>query len=535
MARRGPPPGPAEDPPCRWISCEARSTERLFSLEELQALSSDLLGFSPGEIGGAASKASFARALADRCFELDAVEALVDAVVASRTEVDQRVKDLGQKGLGRVEELKAGETFGPFTITKKLGEGPRGIVYLATKEGAPRRRSRSSGIEGYGARRERPGRGTSPEVPPRREGVAREPPFRRRGRDGRRPRLRRVRADRRPAAQRPDLAHGASPLERGARDLEGASSPASAPFTRSASPTARSSSRTSSSRAAKGNAPRPILIDAGGDRLSGPGANGVSAPWGTVAAIKGQSPEVLRGKTADAASDLYGFGALLFEVLTGKPVFAGDAAVDVAVAHLTKEAPRQAPPRRAVGSTRRSTISPRSCSRRRPARAPRTCAPSSTPSSPPRRAVRDPEARVHWRRRRAQRQGRRTARRSLRRAGRALALESTLAQGADPVKVAEAFTMAADQVEAGEDEGSKIKAIEFKKSLLFRAARLYEHTLKDGGERAEQHPRDGGRSSTRAARRRVRSARGDPAPARQVRGARRDAPRPQREERESHS
>src|ERR1700761_3901861 len=90
--------------------------ERLFSLEELLALSSDLLGFEPGEIGGQASKASFARALADRCVELDAVEALVDAVVATRTEVDPRVKDLGQKGVGRAEELKTGDTFGPFTI-----------------------------------------------------------------------------------------------------------------------------------------------------------------------------------------------------------------------------------------------------------------------------------------------------------------------------------------------------------------------------------------------------------------------------------
>lgn len=86
--------------------------ERLFSLDEMVALSTDLLGFDPKEIGGLASKASFARALTDRCAEVDAIEALVDAVLASRTEVDPRVKELAQKGHVRAEELKAGDTVG---------------------------------------------------------------------------------------------------------------------------------------------------------------------------------------------------------------------------------------------------------------------------------------------------------------------------------------------------------------------------------------------------------------------------------------
>src|SRR4051812_38579388 len=112
--------------------------ERLFSLDEMMALSHELLGFEPSEIGAAASKASFARALTDRCLEVDAVEALLDAVLASRSEVDPRIRELGQKGLVQPEELKAGDTFGAFTIVKKLGEGPRAIVYSATKNGADR-------------------------------------------------------------------------------------------------------------------------------------------------------------------------------------------------------------------------------------------------------------------------------------------------------------------------------------------------------------------------------------------------------------
>src|SRR4051812_44701126 len=134
--------------------------ERLFSLDGMMALSKDLLGFDPGEVGGAASKASFARALTDRCAELDAVEALVDAVVASRTEVDARVRDVGAKGLVVPEELKAGDRLGPFTITKKLGDGPRGIVYLTKHEsgGAKSDRvlkvlSRAATVDARGLRR----------------------------------------------------------------------------------------------------------------------------------------------------------------------------------------------------------------------------------------------------------------------------------------------------------------------------------------------------------------------------------------------
>ena len=41
-----------------------------------------------------ASKASFARALTDRCLEIDATEALIDAVLSARAEVDPRFKEL---------------------------------------------------------------------------------------------------------------------------------------------------------------------------------------------------------------------------------------------------------------------------------------------------------------------------------------------------------------------------------------------------------------------------------------------------------
>src|SRR5436190_8477720 len=88
--------------------------ERLFSLEEMMSLSADLLGFDPKDVGGVASKASFARALSDRCAECDALDALVDAVLASSSEVDPRLRKMRGSIAVPPEELKPGAVVGPF-------------------------------------------------------------------------------------------------------------------------------------------------------------------------------------------------------------------------------------------------------------------------------------------------------------------------------------------------------------------------------------------------------------------------------------
>src|SRR5258707_6647217 len=108
--------------------------ERLFSLDELTALSRDLLGLDPEEVGGTAAKASFARALTDRCSQVDALDALVEAVIGSRTDADPRLRDLSQRGFTVEETLSSGRMVGPVLVNRRLGEGGARIGYSAGNE-----------------------------------------------------------------------------------------------------------------------------------------------------------------------------------------------------------------------------------------------------------------------------------------------------------------------------------------------------------------------------------------------------------------
>ncbi|RYG71855.1 hypothetical protein EON77_12680, partial [bacterium] len=114
--------------------------ERLFTLEEMTGMSQRLLGLDPDEVGGRSAKASFAKALTERCVDGDRLEALVDVLVASSARashaLDPRVRELAVTRGREEAEAEAGKTFGPFTVQKKLGESPFATVYLARRTDA---------------------------------------------------------------------------------------------------------------------------------------------------------------------------------------------------------------------------------------------------------------------------------------------------------------------------------------------------------------------------------------------------------------
>jgi eukaryotic-like serine/threonine-protein kinase len=66
----------------------------------------------------------------------------------------------------------------------------------------------------------------------------------------------------------------------------------------------------------------------------------VATEAGTVLGTAGyMSPEQVRGRAADARSDIFSFGAILYEMLSGKRAFHGDSAADTMSAILKEEPP----------------------------------------------------------------------------------------------------------------------------------------------------------------------------------------------------
>ena len=67
--------------------------------------------------------------------------------------------------------------------------------------------------------------------------------------------------------------------------------------------------------------------------------SGGTEPGVVLGTMGYMSPEQVRGKAADKRSDLFAFGTILYEMLSGQRAFRGDTAADTITAILTKEPP----------------------------------------------------------------------------------------------------------------------------------------------------------------------------------------------------
>lgn len=312
--------------------------ERMFELDELFHLSTDLLGFDPQVVGGTDGKGSFARALVARCAAEDALLALADAMQLAKGSLRREVQD-ALNGAG--EPLTPGSKVGSFTVRERLGEGGVGIDYLA--EGADREailkvlRSADARDRSGAARWQTAVRAQraveSPHLAPVLE-VGTLPdgrPWVARGYVAGRLLAERVQRggpmhynELRPVARgvlmalhalhERGLVHGDVKVENVVM----------------VEPTAE---------AKIGNEPTGVLLDGGADRLFarapvGATQTGLVPVFGTAKAI---APELARGGHATVRSDLYAVGCLLYEALTGEPPFLGQSAIDVVAAHLERE------------------------------------------------------------------------------------------------------------------------------------------------------------------------------------------------------
>lgn len=104
---------------------------------------------------------------------------------------------------------------------------------------------------------------------------------------------------------------------------------------------------------------RVKILDFGLAKLTSAGSEDVTlaepaaaatAPGAVLGTVGYMSPEQVRGQPADARSDIFSLGAVLYEMLTGRRAFRGDSAVEVMSAILKEDPEPLSPPSTSTAS-----------------------------------------------------------------------------------------------------------------------------------------------------------------------------------------
>ncbi len=451
--------------------------ETLFDLDELKQLSTKLLGLNPSEVGGGSAKASFARALVDHCAKAEAVEALADAVVAWRPDVGPDLLDLRNRGFQPREELEAGAQVGEVSIVRKLGESALGHTYLAIY------RDRNVRLKLLSSESQRDRKGVErmftavrlasavdhPGLP--RNAIAGVFDTGRRGvmhdyvqgellsdwlqRVGPRrftelPDLLRQILEPLEVLHKNRLTHGNLKLQ----NLLWCVNDAGQQYV--------------------------LLLDPGSNQIRQRRslANGKDNRFCTLGSVDCVAPEQIRGDAPTPRSDVYAYGAILFQLLTGKAPFTSTSAIEALIGHLTRPPP-------AVGTLAEGSSIPPEVEQ---------FLQRLLAKDPSQRPADATELRVMVEA---------AARASMRVLGtvsaeevsrrltellsqpwneeEAAALEATVDVGADANQLAEGFRWISDQLDP--DDGPVVERA--RKAMLFRAARIYEKAT-DQPDAAEQ-------------------------------------------------